>query len=257
MRPCATPHLTVRHAVFGGPKPLICVPLVATTVDELLQQAAVAHALAPDVVEWRADAFNDLSPAAVIDAAGQLRNVLTSEALIFTLRISTEGGVKPLPQDQRREVIDAVVRSGDADIIDLELSNGADFVAPLVTLAHLQNVRVILSFHDFAKTPDNDTLTAAVAEMVRQGADIAKVACTPVDATDVLRMLDVTLAARRAFPATPLCTLSMGRLGVLTRVAGFLFGSDMSFAVGQAASAPGQIPVAEMRTMIDALIARS
>jgi 3-dehydroquinate dehydratase-1 len=114
-------------------------------------------------------------------------------------------------------------------------------------------VRVILSFHDFHKTPANDALLSAISEMVHQGADIAKVASMPRDPSDVLRLLDVTLTARRLFPAVPLCTMSMGSLGVLSRVAGFLFGSDMSFAVGKAASAPGQIPIVDVRAAIEVL----
>jgi 3-dehydroquinate dehydratase-1 len=71
---------------------------------------------------------------------------------------------------------------------------------------------------------------------------------------DVLRLLDVTLRARREFPDLPLCTMSMGRLGSVTRVAGFLYGSDMAFAVGKEASAPGQIPIADARRMTDLLL---
>jgi len=44
-----------------------------------------------------------------------------------------------------------------------------------------------------------------------------------------------------------LITMSMGALGSITRIAGWLFGSDLTFAVGVASSAPGQIPAAELR----------
>ena len=253
MRPCTTPVLSVRNAAFGGPAPLVCVPLVAASVCDLLTQATFAHTLSPDVVEWRADAFEDQSPDAILAGLKPLRDALPTEALIFTLRAEAEGGMRPLSQDLRREVLARVIDSGFADIIDIELGNGAAFVAPVVASARARGVRVILSFHDFQKTPPNDVLEEAIAAMVRQGADIAKVACMPTDAHDVLRLLDVTLAARQTFPATPLCTMSMGRLGVLTRVAGFLYGSDMSFAVGQTASAPGQIPIGELRRLMDAL----
>lgn len=90
--------------------------------------------------------------------------------------------------------------------------------------------------------------------MIHQGADIAKVACMPREPGDVLRLLQVTLSARQIFPAVPLCTMSMGSLGALSRVAGFLYGSDMAFAVGQEVSAPGQIPLMEARAMTEALL---
>jgi 3-dehydroquinate dehydratase-1 len=226
---------------------------VAADATRLLQQATFAHALTPDVIEWRADSFDDLSIDGVARAAHGLRAILDREALIFTLRASSEGGAKPIAQDVRRDIIRRAIRTGEMDLVDLELSNGPDFVAPMTRVAHEQQVRVILSFHDFQATPGNDVLLATISDMVDQGADIAKVACMPREPGDVLRLLEVTLTARRMFPATPLCTMSIGNLGVLTRAAGFLFGSDMSFAVGQAASAPGQIPIGELRVMIDAL----
>ncbi len=253
MRPCATPPMRVRTAEFGGDRPLICVPLVAGDLPDLVHQAAFAHSLSPDVVEWRADSFRDLSTRRVSEAVDALRAVLSREVLIFTLRASEEGGAKPLAQDARAEVIRSVLTSGHVDLVDVELRNGPDFIGPIARIAREHHVRLILSFHDFRGTPSNDTLLAAFSEMVLQEADMAKIACMPNEPGDVLRLLEVTLAARRRFPALPLCTMSMGSLGVLSRVAGFLFGSDMSFAVGQASSAPGQIPIGELRGAIDAL----
>jgi 3-dehydroquinate dehydratase-1 len=87
-----------------------------------------------------------------------------------------------------------------------------------------------------------------------QGADVAKLAVMPRSAGDVLRLLEITWEARNRFPRLPLCTMSMGRLGTLSRVAGFLFGSDMAFAVGQETSAPGQIPIAEARALAGTLL---
>lgn len=253
MRPCTTHPMLVREAEFGGARPLICVPLVAGSLAELLEQAALAHALSPDVVEWRADSFDDLSSDGVVGAAQSLRKTLDREALIFTLRSSEEGGAKAVAQDRRSHLIRMAIGTRQFDIVDLELANGPDFIAPIMRLAREQGVRVILSFHDFQSTPENGALLSTVAAMIRQGADMAKVACMPRDPADVLRLLEVTLTARRMFPAVPLCTMSIGTLGVLTRVAGFLFGSDMSFAVGKTASAPGQIPVADLKAAIEAL----
>jgi 3-dehydroquinate dehydratase-1 len=48
--------------------------------------------------------------------------------------------------------------------------------------------------------------------------------------------------------------MSMGKLGTVSRVAGFLYGSDMAFAVGKEASAPGQIPIDDARRISDLLL---
>jgi 3-dehydroquinate dehydratase-1 len=254
MRPCLASPLQIRTAAFGGPKPLFCVPLVAETPDQLFDQAHAVHRLEPDVVEWRADSYERTSSGAFVDALGRLRAVLDPAPVIFTLRISTEGGAKPIPQEVRAGCIDAVLSSGHADIVDMELSNGPRFLESLIETAHANEARVVLSFHDFNTTPSQEFMLATVAAMVRQGGDIAKIACMPKDPGDVLRLMQATLAARQAFPTTPLCTMAMGGIGSISRVVGFLYGSDMAFAVGQAVSAPGQIPIAEARALADGLL---
>jgi len=254
MRPCVTSPWVVRDTEFGGPKPLFCIPLVATELNQLLMQAEVAHHLRADVVEWRADSFSNVAPKTILEAASALRSVLSQEPLLFTLRVHEEGGAKPIAQDIREQCINAVVQAGTVDLVDIELCNGIPFLAPIIRTAHQGGQRVILSFHDFQTTPSNEEILGKIAAMVEQGADIAKVACMPRDPADALRLLDVTFSARQAFPNTPLCTTSMGPLGVITRVAGFLYGSDMAFAAGAAASAPGQIPMAEARAVTNALL---
>jgi 3-dehydroquinate dehydratase-1 len=254
MRPCVQPPLLIRNAEFGGPQPLFCIPLVAKDSAQLSAQAQVAHHLKPDVVEWRADSFDGIDAQTVLGAADSLRQILDTEPIIFTLRSHSEGGAKPMDQDIRLQVIESALRSGLIDIVDLELSNGRQFLKPLIDGAHELGKRVILSFHDFKSTPASDVLLDRISTMVTEGADIAKIACMPNDHADVLRLLQVTSSARQMLPSVPLCTMSMGRLGSITRVAGFLYGSDMAFAIGQEASAPGQIPIADARTIAETLL---
>lgn len=64
---------------------------------------------------------------------------------------------------------------------------------------------------------------------------------------DVLTLLGATLKARSQALDIPLITISMAQEGLVSRMAGGLFGSDITFALGQASSAPGQIPIGELR----------
>ena len=249
-----TSPLHIKAIEFGGPAPLFCIPLVAKNRQELLAEAQVAHRLEADIVEWRADFYGDVNANSLIEAARELRTVLQREPVLFTLRIESEGGATGLSQDLRTECITAVVRSGLVDLVDIELSNGPAILSTVIQTARRHDVRTIVSFHDFQATPANDELLAAISAMIDNGADIAKIACMPRESEDVLRLLQLTLAARRAFPALPLCIMSMGALGSITRVAGFLYGSDMAFAAGQEVSAPGQIPISEAREMAKALL---
>jgi len=204
-------------------------------------------------VEWRVDSYSDLSDSSVLEAARALRSVTDRRPILFTLRIKAEGGARQISQDVRAQCIHTALRSGLVDIVDVELCNGPQFLQPIIEAAHHRAVRVVLSYHDFESTSGNDVLFERISEMIRQGADIAKIACMPRQPEDVLRLLHATLTARQAFPGVPLCTMSMGELGSWSRVVGFLYGSDMAFAVGQEASAPGQIPIAKARAMAETL----
>jgi 3-dehydroquinate dehydratase-1 len=254
VKPCVETPINLRGREFGGPKPLFCVPLVAGERAELVDQAEIARALDPDLVEWRADFSKDLTPAALVAAGKLLRGVLGDIPVIFTLRKKAEGGAQVMPQPARRDAIEAVLRSESVDVVDLELVNEPEFLEPLIGIARRHGVRVILAFHDFQGTPANEAILTTIASMAAKGADIAKIAVMPKVSGDALRLLQMTAEARRIFPKLPLALMSMGALGSITRVAGFQYGSDMAFAVGKEASAPGQIPIKDARLMADLLL---
>ena len=249
-----SPPLRIRGLEYGGAQPLFCIPLVPPDLGSLSVQAGIAAALKPDLIEWRADFFRHQTPERLLEGASVLRGIAADAAIIFTLRAKNEGGAQEIAPSARRQLIDSVLRSKTIDIVDLELANEPDSLAALMPVAHDCGVRVLLAIHDFERTPPNDVLTGHIRAMRRLGADIAKLAVMPRTEDDVLRLLDVTIRARREFPSLPLCTMSMGRLGSVTRVAGFLYGSDMAFAVGMEASAPGQIPIDDARRMTDLLL---
>ena len=254
MRPTVTTPLRIRHLEYGGSRPLFCIPLVPVDLPALVDQATVAAQLKPDLIEWRADFFRDATPAALVHAAGVLREVAGDAAIIFTLRIKGEGGAQEQSQATRRELIDAVLRTRHVDIVDLELANEREFLAALMPLARDCGVRVLLAMHNFQETPPNDVLLGHIRAMQALGTDVAKLAMMPRTSEDVLRLFQVTATARREFPGLPLATMSMGALGSISRVAGFLYGSDMAFAVGKEASAPGQIPIDDARRSADLIL---
>ena len=254
MKSTVSTPLRLRGLEFGGPRPLFCIPLVAATLASLVDQATVAGRLKPDLIEWRADFFSEASADALVHAAGVLRALAHEPAIIFTLRVKREGGAQDLDQPTRRALIEAVLRTRTIDIVDLELANERPFLDALMPLARTCGTRVLLAMHNFDETPASDVLLGHVRAMRALGTDIAKIAVMPRTPDDVLRLLQVTASARREFPDLPLATMSMGALGSLTRVAGFLYGSDMAFAVGQAASAPGQIPIEDARRTTELLL---
>ncbi|KJS00291.1 MAG: hypothetical protein VR65_13795 [Desulfobulbaceae bacterium BRH_c16a] len=249
MRQQSKKQLRIKNVVIGGVHPLICLPLVAGTKEELMGQASMLVELAPDLVEWRIDGFTEVEDVAKsLAALSELRSILGEIPLIFTCRIDQEGGIRKVSQERRLELMVAAIASGNIDLIDIELRNGREFIDAVKIHAQAQRVALILSYHNFKETPAETFIYNKLLAAYEAGADIPKLAVMPKDYADVLVLLSATNRARNSTIDTPLVTMSMGEQGAVTRLAGGLFGSDITFAVGKASSAPGQIPIAEMRT---------
>jgi len=247
-------QVSVGNTVIGGPDPLICIPLVAADKQELLDQAGLLLPLSPDLVEWRVDGYQGVEDTekclAALDA---LRLALGEVPLIFTCRIQAEGGLQPMAPKTRLALIEAAIRSGGVDIVDVELMNDDGYIDAVRRAAGENDVKMILSHHDFKKTPDQDGIVDKLIQAQTSGADIAKVAVMPTGYADVLRLLQATLKARTEAVTIPMITIAMAREGVISRIAGGLFGSDITFAVGPSASAPGQIPIGDLRQAMSPL----
>jgi 3-dehydroquinate dehydratase-1 len=240
--------VNVRNITIGGQKVLICLPLVAEDRSSLLQQAQDMVPLKPDLFEWRIDSYNGVENITdAIETLKALRNQIGPAPLIFTCRISLEGGVKKLPQEHRLNLIKAAIGSGHVDIIDVEMCNEPTFMDAVKTESDTQGTKLIFSYHDFESTPEETYIYEKLKQAQCLGADIAKLAVMPHGYEDVLTLLNATLRARYHGVQIPVVTMAMGAKGSVTRIAGGLFGSDITFAMGTAPSAPGQIHIKRLR----------
>jgi 3-dehydroquinate dehydratase-1 len=244
--------IDIRGRRLGGETPLICSPLVGTTRERVLAEAAVVVAKKPDVVEWRIDYFDAIGDTAVVMETGKaLRGVAGDTPIIFTRRSSKEGGERiSLDDEGVVRLYDAIGASGLVDFLDFEMGNDPGHVQRVLTAAHAGATRVILSHHNFGYTPGLEFIVQRFLEAERLGGDVAKVAVMPRDRADVLTLLAATAEAA-AKARIPLISMSMGPLGAVTRMVGGLFGSALSFAVGEGSSAPGQMPIADLKAVYE------
>jgi 3-dehydroquinate dehydratase I len=240
--------------IGGGRFPAICMPLVGRTRETLRSEAAAVAAKKPDIIEWRVDFFEGIADTAeVIEAASEIRQAAAGLPLLFTRRSVREGGEKiALAERQVIELYRAVCTGGQADIVDFEMGNEPDHVREVRELSRASGVQLILSFHDFSKTPPVDFLNERFAQAERLGADIAKVAVMPRAMDDILVLLMATLQSSRALDI-PVVSMAMGGHGALTRVGGWAFGSAMTFAAGESRSAPGQMPIEDVQAALAVL----
>jgi 3-dehydroquinate dehydratase-1 len=244
----------VKDKIIGGATPLVCLPLVAGDRQELLDQARDLIKLSPDLLEWRVDGFNDAKNSdAVIKALTDLNHKIGSIPLIFTCRIDKEEGMQKISPETRLDLITASMETGCLDIVDIELCNDIGFIQTVIDCARQNSVKVILSFHDFRKTPGENVILEQLVRAQDLGADIAKVAAMPKNYNDVLVLMSATLKARTGMLKIPIVTIAMGEQGVVTRIAGGIFGSDITFAIGKNSSAPGQISIRQLRQAMSVL----
>ncbi len=235
-----------------GNQPLICTPLVGKTEELILSELNNVLEKKPDIIEWRADFFEGLANTnEVVLIAKQIKANAEDIPIIFTVRSFREGG-QPISLSDK-EVIDinvAICRYTAVEYIDCELNNRPEYFKLLRRIASENNTKIIASFHDFHFTPDREILLNKFSEATNYGADVVKVAVMANDLSDVLTLLNVTLEGKNTIDI-PVITVSMGEFGALTRMIGGVFGSAVTFAVGQSSSAPGQLPIEDLRTVLN------
>lgn len=244
----------VRKVTLGQGKPKICVPLMGKNQEEIERAAKEVKKLPADLVEWRADGFSDvLSVQAVVQSLALIRRILGEDVpVLFTVRTKKEGGeANLLAQEYIRCAFAAL--EGGADLLDVEISEGRETVFAIIREAHRQGKKVILSSHDFFDTPKEEEMISRLCRMQEWGADITKLAVMPKDASDVLRLLSVTLMMKESYADRPFITMSMGKDGLISRLCGETFGSCITFGCGTKASAPGQMEAQALRNVLDAV----
>jgi len=182
-----------------------------------------------------------------------IRGILDDKPIIFTFRSIKEGGNKEINKEYYFELNKIISKTKLIDAIDIELFNYEEDIKELIDVAHGSNVAVIISNHDFNKTPPKEEIILRICKAIELGADIAKVAVMPKCNADVITLLDTTNIIKEKYNDIPIITVSMGVRGVISRIAGELFGSCITFASARKASAPGQIAVMDLRKIVEVI----
>ena len=243
----------LRNVEVGAGTPKVIAPIVGRTREEIVSLGKDLSAMKLDVVEWRADFYEDVFDIdKVLETLVVLRKAIGGKPLLFTFRTKKEGGEKDIDMDLYTRLNTAVAKSGNADAVDVEIFSGDDIVRKNIDAIHAAGKVVVGSNHDFDKTPSKPELVYRLRKMQDLGADLPKIAVMPRTKADVLTLLSATEEMTR-YADRPIITMSMSATGVISRLCGEVFGSAMTFgAVGQV-SAPGQIPVEQLSQSLQIL----
>lgn len=246
--------IRVKNLEIGSGMPKICVPLTSVTEEGLCKEAAAAKEAGADLVEWRADFFENLSDSSkTTEMLKKISDVLGQVPLLFTIRTKKEGGNIQISTEDYVDLNIAAARSGNADLIDVEVFGDEEQKNDLIQEIHAAGGKVIASSHDFEKTDDLETLLKRFQVMDQTGADILKMAVMPDEFEDVAAIMQATNQMVTEYTEKPVISMAMGGIGSMSRIAGENFGSSVTFATVGAASAPGQFPIRELRMMMNSL----
>lgn len=226
--------------------------LAAATADLADEPRAREHA---DAVEFRMDLASD--PLAALDGYdGEL-------PLLVTNRAEWEGG--NAAEHGRYDALCAAVEHPAVEAVDVELRafGGPDVDEP--THGHAEGAErvrdrardhgatVVVSVHDFERTPSREELEALL-EDANEAGDVGKVAVTARDRSDALDLLAATHAV--ASRGGRVATMAMGEAGKHTRAVAPVYGSRIGYAPvdPDRATAPGQYDLATLRDLVDRLV---
>ena len=273
-----------------GGVPAVAVSLTGPTAAHARAQARHAIDAGADVLELRVDLLEEVdalvafteapseaatdsmvvatAAAQVLECLRRMTDVIDATPLLLTCRTAAEGGRARLDDSGYsallRSVLDELAGwepGRRPSAVDVEVQRGC--LPQVSEQAHGLGIDVVASFHDFKATPVDDVLEDVLSRMASEGADLAKIAVWPTGADDVARLLGVCARAAAA-PGEgtglglPVAAMSMGALGAVSRVAP-VFGSALTFAVvpdeqGETqASAPGQLPIQDVRRCLELL----
>lgn len=241
----------VNDLIFGEGKPKICASLMGQTLLEIKEDVRFLYESEADLAEWRVDRFDGFNEQqALIEGLKAIKGSLGRKPLLFTFRSDREGGFKSVSEAEYKAVYEAALSSGNVDLIDVEWMRGTSLVKEMIEKAHENNVKVIVSNHDFEKTPTKAELILRIDQMKAMGGDLVKIAVMPHTKEDVLTLMDAALWVNSQSPEIPLIAIAMAELGTISRLMGEWFGSAMSFGALTECSAPGQISVNQLSKIL-------
>ena len=216
----------------------LCVSLYGETLDELSKKILKAISKGVELIEVRLDYLRKIDEREISHILGPF-----SDKLILTLRPAEEGGKYTGSNEERLKILTEVTEELSPKYVDVELRS-AD--KSLTNSLRIKNSQVIVSWHDYANTPEIADLNAIVEKCLSLG-DIAKVVCFSRSPADNLKILTLY----HYYPPDRLIAFCMGEEGKVTRVLSLIAGAPFTYvSLGDERTAPGQLMLEEAQNII-------
>lgn len=243
----------VRGISFNEPMPKVCIPVLGKTDSEILEIFDFLSSMDYDLAELRLDCYEYVEDFLRVRKLLENIRKKTAKPLLFTFRTANEGGMREVSLAKYFELNKMAIDSGAIDMLDIEFSIPYEKAKQLIELAKEKNVKIILSNHNFIKTPTKLEIIDTFMRMQQYDADISKIAVMPKCEDDVLTLLSASLEMKRNVSDRPFVAISMGSMGTISRLTGELFGSCLTFAALDHNKDLGQLNLKDIKKILELL----
>ncbi|MGC9188618.1 MAG: type I 3-dehydroquinate dehydratase [Sulfurihydrogenibium sp.] len=216
----------------------VALPVVDKGIDDILVKALLEGI---DIIELRIDQFEDKNLEHIIKVANKVKE--KGFIALATVRSKLEGGVD-IPDEERLKIFKYICDY--VDMADIEYTSFA-INKEVIDFYHSKGKAIIMSYHDFEKTPSDDYIQAVIDESKSLGADIVKYAFKANSFQDVARVLCLTNKNREK----NLVAILMGDYGKVSRVVAPIFGSMITYTYIGQSFAPGQIEAEKLNELLE------
>ena len=220
----------------------IVVPVMPRSLEEA-QAIDISRFHGVDIIEWRADV---LPKDDIITVAPAIFEKFAGHEIIFTIRTSKEGGQLTLTSEEYVGLIREIDAIYHPDYIEFEYYSHKDVFSQMLDFPNL-----VLSYHNFEEMPED--IMEIFSELTSLAPRVVKIATMPKTEQEVLDLMNYTRGFKSINPEQEFATMSMGKLGRISRLASDLVGSSWTFASLDQASAPGQVSLNNMKLIQEVL----
>jgi 3-dehydroquinate dehydratase type I len=212
----------------------VCIPIVETTVGKAFGAIEKANRVA-DLIELRLDYLKKVELERLFNRV--------EKPFIVTNRGGEEGGRYKGDERKRLNILMEAIDL-EAHYVDVEMKSEPSLLQSLIR--NKRRTKLILSFHDFQKTPPLNELQNLFDSMIQMGADIVKIVTFANSWEDNLQTLSLIPYGKEK--GREIVAFCMGEKGKISRIFAPSLGAAWTYASLNNAktSAPGQLTVQEM-----------
>lgn len=216
----------------------VALPVVDENIEEVLSKALLENI---DIIELRIDQFKNKDINHIIQIANKVKE--KGFIALATVRSKLEGGTD-IPNEERLKIFEYVCDY--VDMADIEYTSFA-INKQVIDFYHQKGKTIIMSYHDFDKTPSDDYIQSIIDESKNLGSDIVKYAFKANSFEDLARVMCITHKNKDK----NLVAILMGDYGKISRVVAPAFGSMITYTYIGQSFAPGQIEAGKLNELLE------